>query len=1154
MDKEDERCSSPPVPQPRSRLQKKPVPLPRSVVNTECTVDNSVNNEEIPSSSSSVKSYPTSSIKRGLKRVTSFGHDTSTAVLETTKNVSSKIENSVRQILTKRMTVTSLPHPIKQEDNDELNCNRAQSLPTDDLFNNISFGSPLASDDIYEECPISLPPPYPPPPLPDESIYDHLCPSNKSNESINTISTNQRYEDIPEQNDDDDDIKADENDKSEISSNNAVAESVEQSLSRCNSWNYYDTAQGACALKIPGPTYENVAIEDNYIETVENIYSDEPGKTIFIKSKPQPEPIMDDKEPETVLEQEQQTNQNQDSSVDDLYSNVSSRSMVNEFYENWQPPAIQTREIPSRSNSPATRSVIYEFDPLFEERKRLRRPCIDELDNVEMLHIPDPPKRVDSLPETSDAPVIPNDIEYFLYHRNTGNSCFFVNDEASKESNSSKQEGKKISNLVRWTSMKRAIKMVTDGTPWTPNAVRKLKSGKGEDASSRPTPAKPHNGYILKSPSNGDKPKDFIQRWCQLGEGKLLLSTDKNTVGKELLPLENILSVQNIVEAKTGDDGSPIYCWELSVTGRTKPYLFGSLSSADSKMWMRKLLENLTNVFPSKLSSEYTRAGQCFVKEGISDEWNCAWVLLTKRTLYYCQIQGKMKEIDLRKVRFIALQTDKGCCTDVSDPGPHLQLYTVDRVIYFQMDTSKETKVWHQYIKTSASESGPTISDHQLTKDDVPVIVDKCINFVYAHGSMSEGIYRRSGANSNVTKLLSLFRADSWAVQLSRQDYTEYDVASVLKRWFIELPDPLLTAGLHKYFCNAARAAAKCTLNEKIGMFRTLLDKLPRINYVTLRRLIGHLHFIHEQAEKNKMPVDNLAAIWAPTLMHVEGKGGLEWSRRECSVLVELISNYKSMFLVDCEEVDREKRMLEVLERVHITSNIPQHKPSGDLKIAIYIGSKMNGEAVNIVVSPTMEAGDVCQQLAYKTEYSPHELCLTEMVLGGALSRPLHHSDKVLDTALRWAYWDSADCKDNYFLLGVNTLYRELVPLAKPPISKSGELKFADQKSKSFRNYLFEFSQAKLSYYKDKACSIKLNEWPIEDIIWYIGHEPKRNPQTRWAITFIQKNEPVKRTKETPYFGCTIAGSVREDQLQWMAAMLLAQFQHTDLLPRQNLV
>lgn len=215
--------------------------------------------------------------------------------------------------------------------------------------------------------------------------------------------------------------------------------------------------------------------------------------------------------------------------------------------------------------------------------------------------------------------------------------------------------GKKISNLVRWTSMKRAIKMVTDGTPWTPSAVRKLKSGiKVEELPSQRSPAKPHNGYLLKSPSCGDKPKDFIQRWCQLGEGKLLLSTDKNTVGKEMLPLENILSVQNVLDTRQrymvfplffffafksffffnevcimlvfkiskfsqlnilfSEDGSPVYCWELSVTGRNKSYLFGSLSSADSKMWMRKLLENLTNVFPSKLSAEYTRAGQCFVK------------------------------------------------------------------------------------------------------------------------------------------------------------------------------------------------------------------------------------------------------------------------------------------------------------------------------------------------------------------------------------------------------------------------------------------------------------------------------------------------------------------------------------------------------------
>ena len=69
---------------------------------------------------------------------------------------------------------------------------------------------------------------------------------------------------------------------------------------------------------------------------------------------------------------------------------------------------------------------------------------------------------------------------------------------------------------------------------------------------------------------------------------------------------------------------------------------------------------------------------------------------------------------------------------------------------------------------------------------------------------MSEGIYRRSGANSNVTKLLTLFRQDAWSVQLTRQEYTEYDVSSVLKRFLRDLPEPLLTIELHSQLCEIA--------------------------------------------------------------------------------------------------------------------------------------------------------------------------------------------------------------------------------------------------------------------------------------------------------------------------------------------------------------
>lgn len=133
---------------------------------------------------------------------------------------------------------------------------------------------------------------------------------------------------------------------------------------------------------------------------------------------------------------------------------------------------------------------------------------------------------------------------------------------------------------------------------------------------------------------------------------------------------------------------------------------------------------------------------------------------------------------------------------------------------------------------------------------------------------MSEGVYRRSGSCSNATKLLSAFRKDAWAVQLSYQEYSVYDVASVLKRFFRDLPESVLTSELHTLLCNATKC--NCSEDEKVILYRTILERLPAINYVTVRKLLSHLYYIQLQSDKNLMTVLNLASIWGPTLMHVD--------------------------------------------------------------------------------------------------------------------------------------------------------------------------------------------------------------------------------------------------------------------------------------------
>lgn len=74
--------------------------------------------------------------------------------------------------------------------------------------------------------------------------------------------------------------------------------------------------------------------------------------------------------------------------------------------------------------------------------------------------------------------------------------------------------------------------------------------------------------------------------------------------------------------------------------------------------------------------------------------------------------------------------------------------------------------------------------------------------FVIA-GSLTEGIYRRAGSSSVLTELLARFRRDSWSVQLAPGQHSEHDVTGVLKRFFRDLPEPLLPQNKHQALVNA---------------------------------------------------------------------------------------------------------------------------------------------------------------------------------------------------------------------------------------------------------------------------------------------------------------------------------------------------------------
>lgn len=69
---------------------------------------------------------------------------------------------------------------------------------------------------------------------------------------------------------------------------------------------------------------------------------------------------------------------------------------------------------------------------------------------------------------------------------------------------------------------------------------------------------------------------------------------------------------------------------------------------------------------------------------------------------------------------------------------------------------------------------------------------------------MTEGIYRRSGRMSAVNSLLELFNNDAWAHHLSDKDYCEHDIAAVMKAFFRNLPEPLISVEFHAPLCRVS--------------------------------------------------------------------------------------------------------------------------------------------------------------------------------------------------------------------------------------------------------------------------------------------------------------------------------------------------------------
>ncbi|XP_030750883.1 rho GTPase-activating protein 17-like isoform X2 [Sitophilus oryzae] len=157
---------------------------------------------------------------------------------------------------------------------------------------------------------------------------------------------------------------------------------------------------------------------------------------------------------------------------------------------------------------------------------------------------------------------------------------------------------------------------------------------------------------------------------------------------------------------------------------------------------------------------------------------------------------------------------------------------------------------------------GVPLAEHlRVTGKKLAFPLEICITSLLELGMSEEGLFRLAGGMSKVKRLKSSI--DSGCFTSLIPEYRDVHVlASTLKSYLRELPEPLLTYSLHKDWLQSMQGPE----DQRIEIVKHLLNKLPQENRDNLAYLIQFLAKLTQHTE-NKMSSSNIAIVIAPNLL-----------------------------------------------------------------------------------------------------------------------------------------------------------------------------------------------------------------------------------------------------------------------------------------------
>uniref|UniRef100_A0A672KGL6 Rho GTPase-activating protein 7 n=1 Tax=Sinocyclocheilus grahami TaxID=75366 RepID=A0A672KGL6_SINGR len=155
----------------------------------------------------------------------------------------------------------------------------------------------------------------------------------------------------------------------------------------------------------------------------------------------------------------------------------------------------------------------------------------------------------------------------------------------------------------------------------------------------------------------------------------------------------------------------------------------------------------------------------------------------------------------------------------------------------------------------------------QRSGQPLPQSIQQAMRYLRSQCLDQVGLFRKSGVKSRIQALRQMNEScGAGGGGVNYEGQSAYDVADMLKQYFRDLPEPLLTRKLSDTFLQIYQYVPK---EQRLQAVRAAVLVLPDENREALQTLLCFLSDVTASVGENQMTCTNLAVCLAPSLFHL---------------------------------------------------------------------------------------------------------------------------------------------------------------------------------------------------------------------------------------------------------------------------------------------